>query len=75
LAKRVDKVLIERKPIDVLLVDDDAAVREPTASMLRELGCTVTDVDNGASALALLREKHRCDVLLLDFAMPDMNGA
>src|SRR6185312_6227174 len=44
-----------RNPIDVLLVDDDASVREPTASMLRELGCTVTDVDNGAAAIALLR--------------------
>ena len=59
----------------VLLVDDDAAAREPTAAMLRELGCIVTEVDRGAAALELLRSSMPFDVLLLDFAMPEMNGA
>ena len=59
----------------VLLVDVDAAAREPTATMLRELGYLVTDVGSAAIALGLLRDGAACDVLLLDFAMPDMNGA
>ena len=59
----------------VLLVDDDATAREPTAAMLRELGCIVTDVDRGSAALDLLRGGMPCDLLLLDFAMPEMNGA
>ena len=58
-----------------MLVDDDAAAREPTAAMLRELGCVVTDVDSGPAALQILRTPARFDVLLLDFAMPEMNGA
>jgi CheY-like chemotaxis protein len=72
---KLDQAPVQRNALHVLLVDDDASVREPTASMLRELGCTVTDVDNGAAALALLRDGAALDVLLLDFAMPEMNGA
>ena len=64
-----------RSELLVLLVDDDATAREPTAAMLRELGCVVTDVDRGSAALDLLRGGLPCDVLLLDFAMPEMNGA
>ena len=71
---KLDQAPVQRNALHVLLVDDDASVREPTASMLRELGCTVTDVDNGAAALALLRDGAALDVLLLDFAMPEMNG-
>jgi len=58
----------------VLLVDDDATVREPTAAMLRELGCLVSEASDGPAALARLRSGAPYDVLLLDFAMPEMNG-
>ncbi|MCK0196230.1 response regulator [Ancylobacter sp. 6x-1] len=59
----------------VLLVDDDAAVRDVTASMLRDLGYHVIDAGNGSSALELLRSGQAVDLLLVDYAMPGMNGA
>jgi CheY-like chemotaxis protein/anti-sigma regulatory factor (Ser/Thr protein kinase) len=63
------------KGLAILLVDDDAAARDPTEAMLRELGCTVTAAASAAAALEILRSDARFDVLLLDYAMPEMNGA
>jgi CheY-like chemotaxis protein len=58
----------------VLLVDDDSAVREVTASMLRELGYVILEVGSGGAALDLLDRKAGIDLALIDFAMPGMNG-
>jgi signal transduction histidine kinase/CheY-like chemotaxis protein len=59
----------------ILLVDDDAAVREVTCAILRELGYLVVEASSGASALELLAQRPSVDLLLVDFAMPGMNGA
>jgi signal transduction histidine kinase/CheY-like chemotaxis protein len=59
----------------ILLLDDDAAVRDVAASMLRDLGYRVLEVDSGAAALELIDHPVRIDAALLDFAMPGMNGA
>ncbi|MDN3625462.1 PAS domain S-box protein [Methylobacterium isbiliense] len=60
----------------VLLVDDDTAVREVTATLLAELGCEVAEAGSGGAALDLLaRDPEPVDLLLVDFAMPGMNGA
>jgi signal transduction histidine kinase len=58
----------------VLVVDDEPIVREVVADMLADLGCKVTVADNGRAALQLI-ERDTPTALLLDFAMPDMNGA
>jgi CheY-like chemotaxis protein len=63
-----------RKGAIILLVDDDTAVREVTASLLRELGYIVLEVGSGGAALELLDAETHIDVALLDFAMPGMNG-
>jgi PAS domain S-box-containing protein len=63
------------KDARVLVVDDDSAVREVTAGMLTELGYTVVEAGSGGAALDLLDGQEGIDVLLLDFAMPGMNGA
>jgi signal transduction histidine kinase/ActR/RegA family two-component response regulator len=63
-----------RKGAIILLVDDDNAVREVTASMLRELGYVVLEVGSGGAALDLLDGDTNVDLALLDFAMPGMNG-
>jgi signal transduction histidine kinase/CheY-like chemotaxis protein len=63
-----------RKGATVLLVDDDSAVREVTASMLREIGYVVLEVGSGGAALELLEAQTHIDLALLDFAMPGMNG-
>ncbi|TBV00799.1 response regulator [Phytopseudomonas dryadis] len=57
----------------ILLVDDDARVREVTALMLDALGYQVIEADSGSDALAKIDDS--IDLLLADFAMPGMNGA
>jgi CheY-like chemotaxis protein len=59
----------------VLLVDDDNAVREVTAETLRELGYRVVEAGSGGAALEILERKTDIDLILIDFAMPGMNGA
>jgi signal transduction histidine kinase/CheY-like chemotaxis protein len=58
----------------ILLVDDDSAVREVTASILRDLGHVVIEVGSGGGALDLLERNTHIDLVILDFAMPGMNG-
>jgi CheY-like chemotaxis protein len=63
------------RPAHILLVDDDNAVREVTASALRALGHTVMEAGGGPAALDLLNKPGcRIDLLVVDFAMPGMNG-
>jgi signal transduction histidine kinase len=59
----------------ILLVDDDAAVRDVTAAMLRELGYRVEEADGGESALRLLADRPKVDLAVIDYAMPAMSGA
>jgi CheY-like chemotaxis protein len=59
----------------VLLVDDDSAVREVTAAMLRDLGYVVLEAGSGGGAFDLLERERMIDLIVMDFAMPGMNGA
>jgi len=59
----------------ILLVDDDGAVREITAKMLRDLGYEVVEAGSGGAALDLLAREPRISLSLLDYAMPGMSGA
>jgi CheY-like chemotaxis protein len=59
----------------ILLVDDDHGVREITSSMLQEMGHDVLEAGSGGHALELLDRQPRIDLMLIDFAMPGMNGA
>ncbi len=59
----------------ILLIDDDNGVREVTATMLRDLGYRVQEAGSGGAALDLLEREPDIDLLLIDFAMPGMNGA
>ncbi|HEY5211220.1 MAG TPA: response regulator [Stellaceae bacterium] len=58
----------------LLVVDDDSDVREIICSFLIELGYDVTEAPHGEAALAALAEMTP-DLLIVDFAMPGMNGA
>ena len=58
----------------ILLVDDDAEVRDITRGMLEELGAAVTEADGGAAALLLLRTGTPVDLVLVDLTMPVMTG-
>ncbi len=59
--------------LSLLLVEDDPDVREITADLLQELGASVVLAGNGVEALE--RVDSHFDAVLLDFAMPMMNGA
>ncbi len=59
----------------VLVVDDDHAVRQVTVEMARDLGCDVVQASGGEQALALLDKLPQPpQLILLDYAMPVMNG-
>ena len=59
----------------ILLVDDDDGVRLSVRATLEELGHTVIEAKGGAAALELLAQGRNFSLLMLDFAMPMMNGA
>jgi signal transduction histidine kinase/CheY-like chemotaxis protein len=59
----------------VLIVDDDPEVRRVTAEYLEHTGFTVFEAESGSKALELLDGGGRIDLLLVDFAMPEMDGA
>ncbi len=61
-------------PLTVLVVDDDEIVRTTTAATLADMGHTVFQAQSAADALRILG-KSRVDLLVTDFAMPDMTGA
>jgi CheY-like chemotaxis protein len=58
----------------VLVVDDDPDVRRFLVDSLDALGYRVEAAPDGRSGLAVL-ERADPDVLMVDFAMPGMNGA
>lgn len=60
--------------IRVLVVDDDRLVRHFMTESLRTLGYMVMDAADGQSAIERLNE-NAYDLLIVDFAMPGINGA
>jgi CheY-like chemotaxis protein len=63
-----------KKPL-ILVVDDDADVREAVCDLLCSEGYGVLAAQDGAQALTLLREHQQVGAILLDVTMPVMNGA
>jgi CheY-like chemotaxis protein len=58
----------------VLIVDDEAEVREGIAQLLRSAGFSSVGVANGAEALDLLRGGFPAQAIVLDLMMPVMDG-
>ena len=57
----------------ILIAEDDADIRRLLRLYLEGEGFRVLEADNGASALALARERTP-DLAILDVMMPEMNG-
>lgn len=65
--------LAARDSSRVLVIDDDADVRDMLSTILRDKGCTVITADKGISGLIKARQEHP-DVVILDRTLPDMDG-
>jgi two-component system chemotaxis response regulator CheY len=62
--------------LDVLVVDDSAAIRKILQRVLRQTGMaisTIHEAGNGEEALALLQQ-HKVHLILSDINMPKMDG-
>ena len=58
----------------ILLVEDDDDIRTAVAAVLAMEGFGVHEASNGLEALVQLRSLERCDLILLDIAMPIKDG-
>ncbi len=59
----------------VLVVEDDACIRDSVASVLDDFGHAVKTMVHGRAALDFLRDAPPPAVILLDLMMPVMDGA
>ncbi|MFH1980496.1 MAG: response regulator, partial [Pseudomonadota bacterium] len=59
----------------ILLVDDEASVREVAEAMIKQLGYSVQAVKDGKEALRIYQlESGNFDLIILDMIMPGMSG-
>ncbi len=60
----------------VLVVDDEAVIRDFVSTVLAEAGFDVVTADDGVQAIRRFREyAHDLAAVVLDLTMPNMNGA
>jgi two-component system cell cycle sensor histidine kinase/response regulator CckA len=60
---------------NILLIDDEPAVRLVTGKMLSELGHQVVTADSGRRGLELLEQRpDAIDLVVLDLTMPELSG-
>ena len=62
------------QPARILVVEDQAQVRQTIARMLELGGNTVFEAENGIAALQQLSELSAVDLVVSDMAMPEMAG-
>ena len=60
--------------LNILVIDDEPAVRRTTSLLLESLGHSVCTAENAKSGLAMLTSATSFDMLLLDLMLPDMHG-
>jgi DNA-binding NtrC family response regulator len=58
----------------VLIVDDDPVQRRLLDNMVRRFGHEPVIAESGEQALALMTGGERCDCVVLDLVMPDLDG-
>jgi CheY-like chemotaxis protein len=63
-----------RPGASILIIDDDPDVRQMLVASVNALGYRVSEAPDGASGLAALKSGSP-DLIMVDFAMPGMNGA
>jgi len=68
-----DVPLLDTSGIRILLVDDEASIRQMLKKGLRRHGYSCETAENGVSALKLL-SKRDFDIVIADIKMPEMDG-
>jgi len=64
----------DSKPVHVLVVEDEAFLREVVAESLQEAGYEVAHVGDGDAGLAVLQSDAPVDVLVSDIRLPGISG-
>ncbi len=59
--------------MEILIVEDEPAIREVETAYLRKAGYTVHETDDGLAALAHF-EQYGADLVVVDLNLPGMNG-
>ncbi len=59
--------------VNILVVDDEAVIRDGCIKILEKEGWNVKTAENGRDGIELVRDKN-FDILLLDLMMPGING-
>lgn len=69
---------IQETPFHILIVDDQAISRDILREMVEGFGCTAQEASDGEGAIIKLLEADRdgkpYDFILMDYAMPGMDG-
>jgi CheY-like chemotaxis protein len=65
----------ERHWHEILVVEDEADVRDAISNLLRFRAFTVKSAPDGRQAIAQLQNGYRPCLILLDLTMPGMDGA
>lgn len=64
---------MSERPLKILVIDDDASVRETLVAYLEDCGYAVGEAENGRTGID--RARRECpDLILCDLKMPEMNG-
>ena len=69
---RMEEVM-SKKIKDLLLVEDDDALRRGVTDLIKDPGLNIVEAVTGSQALELLKAR-RFDCMILDLGLPDMNG-
>jgi CheY-like chemotaxis protein len=65
---------MEHDRSNILVVDDDPAILEYAGEALEECGYAVLTALSAATALVMLRNSERIDLLFTDLVMPGSDG-
>jgi len=68
------RAMIEPSQARILVCDDDSGVLGFVAAVLRDNGHAVWEAEVPSQALAIIERERHLDLLLVDYAMPEMNG-